>query len=119
MKKINVITLKCSSIPKVELIENNLKSFQTLVGGYIETVNIGNNIHIILNEEGKLIGLEPNLIYFNDIIMGDVVFVAVDNENEDFTSLSTIQINKVIEYIQENKISKIGNLLFANKGSRK
>ena len=118
--KIKVITLKSCGTPQVTMIENDLKTYQSLVGGHIDVVSIGDNIEVILNDEGKLIGLEPNLIYYSDIIVGDVVFIAVDdfNEDEDFTSLSDIQIKKVHEYIHENKVFKIGNILLANKGRR-
>lgn len=43
-----------------ERIQNVLTSFQKIVGGYIETVHVGTLV-FICNEEGKILGLEPNI----------------------------------------------------------
>lgn len=71
-------------------IENNLEVLQELVGGYIETVSLQNNIIIICNEEGKLMGLHPNIVCGKDIIVGNALFVGFDGR-EDFASLNDIQ----------------------------
>ena len=63
-----------------------LKELKDIVQGYIEIVSIGSHLNekverepwcMIINEEGKLIGLSLNEkateLYINDIIVGDVL----------------------------------------------
>ena len=73
--------------------ENSLKALQNLVGGYIETVSLPHGICMIVNEEGKLQGLQPNFRLDHDLIVGTAVFVGVSGE--DFCSLSVVQENTV------------------------
>ena len=72
-------------------IENSLKTLQDLVGGYIEPVRLPGGICMIVNEEGKLLGLKPNFRLEHDLIVGTVVFVATSGE--DFCGLSVSQEN--------------------------
>ena len=65
-------------------IDNDLESFQRLVGGYIETVPFEGDLVMIINEEGKLRELPPNFIWRGDCIVGTAVFVRVDGD--EFTS---------------------------------
>ena len=76
-------------------IEDELDVLQGIVGGLIECISIGNNIDMVCNEEGKLIGLEPHIMVNNDIVCGDVFFVGVDGA--EFVSLTDEQI----EYINQ------------------
>lgn len=53
-------------------IENELEVFQSIVGGYIETTGY-KNLVIICNEEGKLRGLEPNILLGKDMLVGTII----------------------------------------------
>lgn len=53
-------------------IENELEVFQNIVGGYIETTGY-KNLVIICNEEGKLRGMKPNLVFGTDMIVGTII----------------------------------------------
>ncbi len=66
--------------PEVREIANDLLTIQTLVGGYIETVTL-DDIVLICNEDGKLLGMDPNLYVeqIDDVICGPVVFCRVKN----------------------------------------
>ena len=69
-----------------EEIENSLEALQDVVCGYIETIQCGGSSVLIINEEGKLLGLEPNFrIKDFDIIAGTAIVVGVDDE--DFTDV--------------------------------
>lgn len=86
-------------------IKNNYKELQAIVGGYIECVPMDYNkssITIVLNEEGKLIGLAPNAKWYNDILCGTLIFVGVGGE--DFTSLSEDQIEEVKAFLDSNSL---------------
>lgn len=53
-------------------IENELSVFQKIVGGYIETTG-RKDLIIICNEEGKLQGMKPNLVFGTDLIVGTII----------------------------------------------
>jgi hypothetical protein len=53
-------------------IENELEVFQSIVGGYIETMGY-KNLVIICNEEGKLRGLQPNVVLGRDMLVGTII----------------------------------------------
>lgn len=81
--------------------EDTLEKLHEIVGGYIEYVMIGDGIDMIVNEEGKIIGLEYNEkatnLFDYDIIVGDALVVGTkDGEN---ISLTDDQIKKVMDRI--------------------
>ncbi len=88
------MVLKRAKDNHCEIIErdNTSKTFRELVGGYIEIFRLTDKIIIVLNEEGKLLGLEPNIavpchdgVY--EQIVGDIVFVE-DDGGGDFVDIS-------------------------------
>ena len=63
-------------------IENTLEALQDEVGGYIETISCGGSAVLIVNEEGKLIGLEPNFqIGDFDVIAGTAIVAGVGEDD--------------------------------------
>lgn len=89
-------------------IENTLESLQKIVGGWIEIPYISHRfreevIDVIINEEGKMIGLEPQIAVINkdrnqiiDLIAGNCIFASHDKEG------NTIGLtNEQIEIIKE------------------
>lgn len=84
-------------------IENTLEAMQELVCGYIEVVptDIYDKVFMVVNEEGKLYDLAPNFHYYDDIIVGNVIFVNIDNRGN-FKSLSKNQINAIKKYFGLN-----------------
>lgn len=91
-----VVIKNVNERPKVAEIGNDLESMHEIVGGYIESVYIGNNIFMICNEEGKLFDLKPNFVLDGDVVVGNVFFAQADGA--EFTDLSdeniTIIMNK-------------------------
>lgn len=70
-------------------VENDLKVFQEIVGGYIEFFHRSDSdICYFCNEEGKILGLEPNFNFFGDIIVGNVFAVREDYDDGNFASLT-------------------------------
>lgn len=73
--------------------EGQLRDFQELVGGYIETcapVELRNmGIQMLCNEEGLLRGLECNLNLFPFFYVGTLVMVGV--RGDEFVSLNEKQ----------------------------
>lgn len=81
--------------PRIEEVENELATFQGLVGGYIEVLSMGDGVGLIVNEEGKLIGLPVNFGLGYDTINGTAVFVAFGNDGE-FKDLTDLQIDTIM-----------------------
>lgn len=67
----------------------------------IDIVRLPNrsDIAIILDDAGKLNGKMPNILYGNDVIVGDVVFAGV--EDEELCGLNDEQIEIVTNYIKQ------------------
>ena len=59
-KEIKVLKVKPHEHPEVYMLKNTLEAMQEAVGGYIDIVGLDDNVCILLNDEGKLIGLEGN-----------------------------------------------------------
>lgn len=86
-----VLVKKANGDPKVLEIEDKLEIYQQIVGGHIEVFNLWDGIICICNDEGKLKGLLPNFMYYNDIICGDVIFAS--EKGEDIIGLTDEQIS--------------------------
>ena len=96
-EKLRCILVKVFEQPKVIEIEHTLSTLQNYVGGLIDIVEIEEDVDIIINDEGKLLGLSPNLVLyeFGDIIVGD--FLVVGQENGETISLSEEKIEKYMK----------------------
>ena len=104
MSKIKGLVVNAGEIPQVKELDNELKTFQDIVGGYIESLNLteDGSILMLVNEEGKMIeGLKPNIDLGTDIIMGNVIIVGVDAVQGEFRSLTKVELAKVRFSIEE------------------
>lgn len=63
-----------------------------MVGGYIEVIPL-NDVCLVCNEDGKLMGLEGNRRLGNDIIAG-TFFLAGDTRSGDLCSLTQDQLQR-------------------------
>ena len=68
-----------------------LEDLQKIVGGYLEYIPFENGMLLWCNEEGKLLDLQPNFGYHNDIIVG-TVFFSRDNRKCEIASLKVDDI---------------------------
>lgn len=66
--------------PKVIEIENELSALQEAVGGPIEVLPIAEDICVLCNGEGKLLGLPRNIVLCEDVIVGTILIVGVAGE---------------------------------------
>ena len=90
MEKEKVIRVLCVAPEKkltIVTLENELHSLQDAVSveagerGLIELIGVENGVDIMLNEEGKLLGLPLNRRFGNDILVGAFYVVGVDGEH--------------------------------------
>lgn len=64
-------------------VENTLDALQEAVGGYIETLTISTEpepLVLIVDEEGRIKGKEPNLTIEGEEIVGTVVLCGIDGD---------------------------------------
>ncbi|MHB1484828.1 MAG: DUF3846 domain-containing protein [Saccharofermentanales bacterium] len=101
-KKIRVVLVQPMRKPNIIEIGSDLKSMQAAVNGLIEEVSLyDDDISLICNEEGKILGLPlcRTLKYENgevmDIIAGD--FFICGNDGERFSSLTEEQAQRYAE----------------------
>ena len=90
---IKVLKVAPHEVPEVIYLENKLEVLQAAVSigtsyrGLIEIVPLDDDANIICNEDGKLIGLEPNRRLGRDVLCG-VFYITGENEEGDLASLS-------------------------------
>lgn len=89
-----IVVKKANELPEVKEIKGTLENLKEIVGGYIECINVFDNILCVCNEEGKLLGLPVNFLFMNDVIVGDVFFCA--GGEEDFESLNDEQVEDIM-----------------------
>lgn len=79
------------------ITENDLKSLQRLVGGYIETVTLATDACVICNEEGRIMGMQPNCNYCGIDFVGPILIVGVDEADFCDCPMSVAMANGGIE----------------------
>ena len=109
-EKLRVLYKQVGKIPKVKIIKNTLEEKQELVQGLIEVIPY-NDMLLICNEEGKILNLEPNVIFDFDYIAGDCFFFFFDYKRGDFKSLTMEEIefakNDLIKRSFKSRIENI------------
>lgn len=117
-----VLVLENGNLEEKE-IENTLESLQEIVGGWIEIPFLSRRfadegIDVIINEEGKLIGLEPQIAVLQrgtfelvDLVAGNCIFASHD-EYGDTIGLTDKQIKVIKEELREELIIG-GNIIKA------
>lgn len=96
-KMIRVILVEPDKEPYVREISNSLNSFQNIVGGLIEYINLENNVDIICNDEGKMMGFDFNRIIKNDVIAGNFIIAGVNLKTGNIISIPK---NKIENYLE-------------------
>ena len=85
-------------------IKNDLKTIQNFVGGYIEEVHLENKIIALVDEDGDFKDLKNNIILFDTIIKGNVLFVKESDDGSDFEGLNSEDILDVVSILQHAEI---------------
>ena len=98
--EIKVVIVEPHKNPTITTIKTKLENLQEAVGGLIEIIDIEDDVCILCNEEGKLIGLEGNRKLGDDILVG-TFFVCGSNDEGELTSLTDSQIEKYIQFFWE------------------
>lgn len=83
---IEVLMVEPGREPRIVRLDNSLESLQAAVSigaeyrGLIEIISLSDEVCILCNEEGKLIGLEPNRRLWSDVLCGVFYVTGQDNE---------------------------------------
>lgn len=97
--------------PQAVAIEKGYKNIQTLVGGCFDVADLPDmdDVHGFCNDEGLLIGLEPNFYRpaWKDAIVGPAVFLGAGDDGES-VSLSRAQVKKVTDYLNAHSVKDYG-----------
>lgn len=127
-KNIKVLVVEPNKLPYEKVIKNNLEEKQKIVAGLIEYVSLDNNSLLVYNEEGKILGIEPNRIVGRDIIagtffiVGDSLGIGEDvslNENQierfknQFGKDSIFEMNLKLFKLMRKKFRNVGGRIYA------
>jgi len=89
---------------EVREIKNTLVELQNIVDGWIETTySLDDNVCVICNDEGKLIGLEPNVEINGAVYVGTIVIAGLTNHGTDFGDLTEDQEKRYLEMFKNPK----------------
>ena len=100
-EKIRVLKVEPHEYPREHILRNDLKSMQEVVGGLIDIIDLEKDVCVLLNDEGKLIGLDGNRRLWNgDIITGTFYVCGSDNDGN-LTSLNNEQIERYSQIFYE------------------
>ena len=108
-KTVKAIKVEPNKRPYVIDLNTDLDSLQKAVSigapdqGLIEFVYLGDNVSILCNEEGKLIGLVPNRRLGEDILCG-VFYVVAEGNNGDLKSLTEEQQERYTKMFWEPNV---------------
>ncbi len=104
-KHIEVAIVEPNKPARFEKITNTLEAKQKIVGGYIEVIRM-DGFDIIINEEGKLIDLEPNFGIYGgmDYVAGTAIFAGVNYEKGEFKSLNEVQKTLIKRNFEEREV---------------
>ena len=105
-KRIKALKVAPFLAPEVCVLDNHLRALQEAVSigadyvGLIEIIDLDEEVCLLCNEEGKLIGLAPNRRLENDIICG-VFYVTGQDRAGNLISLSEDQIRHYSERFRD------------------
>ena len=89
-------------------IGTNLEDYQHEVHGYIESIPFPgmDDVDIIINEMGKLNGMERNVVIpeYGDVLMGPMVIIGVNEKECIWKSIPDERIGEIENYIEEHQI---------------
>ena len=98
-----VVYKEVGKVGEIREIEGTLAEFQEMCGGWIETLPLPADMVMLVNEEGKLKDLEPNIIVrVNnrvETIVGNLVVVSVKPHDGDFHGLEDNQIGLLLSTV--------------------
>ena len=104
--KLRVVIVEPGQYAREAEIDNPLEAEQAVVGGLIDAICpwADDKACLILNDEGKLIPLEPNRVLpeYEDVVFG--TFFICGDGGEDFCSLTDEQVQRYLERFRQPEV---------------
>ena len=104
--KIRVVIVEPGQYAREAEIDNTLEAEQAVVGGLIDVICpwLDDKACLILNDEGKIIPLEPNrdLPECEDVVFG--TFFICGDGGEDFCSLTDRQVKRYLKRFRQPEV---------------
>lgn len=102
-EKIKVVVQEPGKISEIATVVNDLKPMQELIGGYLETLTLPNGLVLVMDEEGRLKGLQENVrsVQFGTIV-GRLFITAA--EGESFRSLTVEEIQSARAWLLKHSV---------------
>lgn len=95
---------------RINLVDGDLKTLQKYVGGYIEVVPICKDTVCVCNEEGRLMGLEPNCA-INDIDFVGTILI-LGSKDGDFCDIEeVVDENWKVKVVEPHWIDEMDELI--------
>lgn len=104
--KLRILLKKVGEKPVDTFVEDTLEAKQKLVGGLIEVVPL-DDVLLVCNEEGKILNMQPNLLFDYDYIAGDCFVIGDDYETGKFKSLTDEEIEEYTKILDEHSFNYI------------
>lgn len=104
--KMRVVIVEPGKYAREAEIDNTLQAEQAVVGGLIDVIRPWpeDKVCLVLNDEGKIIPLEPNraLPEYEEVVFG--TFFICGDDGEDFCSLTDAQVQRYVERFRRPEI---------------
>lgn len=115
--KIKVVVKRPQEKAFVAEIDKGFASLQNFVDGLIECVEMPRvkNVDIILNEEGKLLGLPFNFFLpeYRDVVAGTAVIAGFNPRSGNHISLTDEQIEQAQRYLEHTSVRSNSEVFLA------
>ena len=114
-KTIKILIKEPNKKACIKEVKNELKTFQEIVGGYIEAVGypvgLFDSVDLIVNEEGKLDGLKGNFFLpeYEDCVVG-TAFAVGYTEDGDWCDVPEHCIENITNYMDTYAVKETEDL---------
>lgn len=112
-KMLHVMIKEPGKVPEFRNVPDELKAFQDLVGGYIETVTIATDLLIVCNEECRILGMPYNCTVGGYDFFGPIVIVGFSGDEFTDLPLSDYEMKLCFETLFEEPAMKNAELIRA------
>lgn len=113
MEKLLAVVKEPYKKAEVVNIDDDLETLQKIVGGCIAAGDLPDmdDVYGFCNDEGLLIGLQPNVYrpQWKDVLFGPLVFVGAGDEGES-VSLTKEQTDEILKYCEENSVKNLAEM---------